>query len=206
MLRHPSPTPGLLGVISEAPARSSRQTSGVRPGPWAAGQPPDPRRRACAQDPRQPPRPVGWPPCRQPDTPVPPHAGWRPSGSGSVALPPSLLCTPLLAKAPTCPPTLETGPGRQLPPPPRPRHPVLCLPAVTVAVSGVKPTNQTRYMQYLSVCRSSPAVGGPVREARGAGRSAVTPSRASVLAAGHAVVFSLFFSFIFSFFFLSLEV
>lgn len=159
VLRHPSPTPGLLGVISEAPARSSRQTSGVRPGPWATGQPPDPRRRACAQDPRQPPRPVGWPPCRQPDTPVPPHAGWRPSGSGSVALPPSLLCTPLLAKAPTCPPTLETGPGRQLlPPPPRPRHPVLCLPAVTVAVSGVKPTNQTRYMQYLSVCRPSPAM------------------------------------------------
>lgn len=33
----------------------------------------------------------------------------------------------------------------------------------------------------------------------GRGRSAVTPSRASVLAAGHAVVFSLFFSFLFLF-------
>lgn len=121
---------------------------------------------------------MGWPPCGS-QTPIPPHAGWRPPGSGSYCSPsprssPSPPCTLLLAKGPTCPPSLDTSLGCQFLPALCPPHPVLCLPAATK--EGIwyetKNKNQTRYMQYLSVCtcKSSPAVGGPL--ARPWGRAA----------------------------------
>ena len=73
-----------------------------------------------------------------------------------------------------------------------------------------KDENQTRYMQYLSVCtcRSSSAIGGPAAGGQGvrSGRGHRVPS--PVLGAGHAVVFylvlsSLSFFFFFFFFFFS---
>lgn len=94
---NPSPSPGLQGVISEAPTHSSRQTSGVCPGSWATGQ--SPRRHACTHDPRQYPHGMATLPTARLPHPTS-HAGWRPSGSGSNCSPtpkevPSLpLCIP----------------------------------------------------------------------------------------------------------------
>lgn len=78
----PSPPPGLQGVISEAPAHSSRQTSGV---PWLLGHRSAPsRRHTCMQDPGRPPHGVATLPTAK----LPPsHTSWRPSGSGSNCFP-----------------------------------------------------------------------------------------------------------------------
>lgn len=128
----PSPTPGLQGVISEAPAHSSRQTSGVCPGSWATGQPPPDATHACKT--RGGP-PMGQPPCRQPNSPHLIQAG-VPLAQGQIAspAPPSkmstLLCSPLLlAKGPTCPPSSETCLGWQF-------SPALSLPPTPSSMSS----------------------------------------------------------------------
>ncbi|XP_045445014.1 uncharacterized protein LOC123653306 [Pipistrellus kuhlii] len=110
---------------------------------------------------------MGWPPCGS-WTPHPTSSGWRPSGSGSHCSP-----TPRGSLSPVHPPScqrthlspsLDTSLGCQFLPALCPPHPVLRLPAATK--EGIwyetKNKNQTRYMQYLSVCtcKSSPAVGG----------------------------------------------
>lgn len=127
----PSPTPGLQGVISEAPAHSSRQTSGV---PWLLGHRSAPsRRHTCMQDPGRPPHGVATLPTAK----LPPsHTSWRPLAQGQIAspAPPSkmstLLCSPLLlAKGPTCPPSSETCLGWQF-------SPALSLPPTPSSMSS----------------------------------------------------------------------
>lgn len=85
MLRQPQPHPGLQGVISEAPTHSSRQTSGVCPGPWATGQ--SPRCQACTHDPRQYPHGVATLLTARLPYPTIMQAG-VPLAQGQIALPP----------------------------------------------------------------------------------------------------------------------
>lgn len=153
----PSPTPGLQGVISEAPAHSSRQTSGVCPGPWATGQPPPP------QTPHMHARPGAAPPWggHLADSQIPPISYKLASLWLRVKLLPQphpqrcqLFCAALsfLPKDPLVPhPQRPALGGSSLLPSPCLQHPVLCLPVLTMEGIGYETKSQTRYMQYLFV-------------------------------------------------------
>lgn len=128
----PAPPLGSKGSFLKPPAHSSRQTSGVCPGPWATGQPPQ-TPHVHARPEAAP--PMGWPPCRQPNSPHLIQAG-VPLAQGQIAspAPPSkmstLLCSPLLlAKGPTCPPSSETCLGWQF-------SPALSLPPTPSSMSS----------------------------------------------------------------------
>ena len=152
----PAPSSGSRGVISHPlPTAADRpQGCALAPGKgfsphWATGQPPQ---TPCMHLRVLTPLPWGGHPADSQTPPATSPTGWHPPGSGShLCL--TTPCSPLLlAKGPI---PIDWPWGGRKDPPAIPTPPVLLrLPAVTA--EGVwcemKRQNQTRYMQYLSVC------------------------------------------------------
>lgn len=167
----PAPSPGSKGSFPKPPPIAAD-----RPQFWPLGHRsalPD-TTHACKS--RGGP-PMGWPPCRQPNSPIfsyklvslwlrvkllpQPHPQMSPLLSWA---PPSFL-----PKDPFVPhPQRPALGGSSLLPSPCLQHPVLCLPAVTMEGIWYE-TNKKTKLDICNIClsiyRSSSAIGGLVREA-----------------------------------------
>lgn len=128
----PAPPLGSKGSFLKPPPIAADRPQGCALAPGPQVSPPPDATHACKT--RGGP-PMGWPPCRQPNSPHLIQAG-VPLAQGQIAspAPPSkmstLLCSPLLlAKGPTCPPSSETCLGWQF-------SPALSLPPTPSSMSS----------------------------------------------------------------------